>query len=348
MRTLTSRHLFPCALPFVPILYVVCICMACSDSNPRLECSTASIIYGNDDRREVWETRPQWQDLATNFVVAVADKWTVERLTAQQLTVYDLAARDTISVCADERFADQPSLAVCSGVMLAPDLLLTAGHCVDGTDDCGSLVYMTRFANQRDAAWDGVQQGSIRRCRSIARIDSVNDPSGTALDVALVRLDSAFDVPHTWFPIRADAPRVGERVIAMGHPLGLPLKLDEGGKVLSKPHVDDGYVTADVDAFRGSSGGPVFDAAGALLGLVLGGMLDHTYEREGDCLRVKRIGRANGGHAERVAPVAEALAALCRSGSELACEFKRSAAAVAPEQPIGCEVADRSMGSGQP
>ncbi|MFQ5556166.1 MAG: trypsin-like peptidase domain-containing protein [Acidimicrobiales bacterium] len=97
-------------------------------------------------------------------------------------------------------------------------------------------------------------------------------------DVALLRLDRAMrDV--TVLAFGDDLPRVGEEVAAMGHPRGLPLTLTVG-RVTSMngtfdfgepgfPLVIEDLIQTDAVVAPGNSGGPLIDADGDVIGVVV-------------------------------------------------------------------------------
>jgi serine protease Do len=92
-------------------------------------------------------------------------------------------------------------------------------------------------------------------------------------DLALVKVDGAPDVEPA-APGDSDALRVGDWVIAIGNPLGLSHTLTKGivsakgrAELLS---ADQGYfdlIQTDAAINRGSSGGPLFDLQGQVVGL---------------------------------------------------------------------------------
>jgi hypothetical protein len=53
-------------------------------------------------------------------------------------------------LCAEERFGKQSSLADCSGLLLAADVVLTAGHCFDEGDGCDRYRYVLGYSREDD------------------------------------------------------------------------------------------------------------------------------------------------------------------------------------------------------
>lgn len=140
-----------------------------------------------------------------------------------------------------------------SGLVVAPDLVLTADHVIEREDD---LTIQ---------AADG---------RTLAAQFVGRDP---ATDLALLRVADLAIEPA----VAADGPaRVGQIVLAVGRPssggpmasigivsaVGGPLRTGRGG-VLER------YIQTDATPYPGFSGGPLIDARGAVLGLTTTGLV---------------------------------------------------------------------------
>lgn len=149
-----------------------------------------------------------------------------------------------------------------SGFLVAPDLVLTAAHCV--CKSSGQLDYIdnqnTRFVfdfqmiheGQCQETFDGDTVYSIKKVVSFC-FSSLN---GRLLDWALVKLDR---------PVKGRVPLVldfetalskDDAVDMLGHPSGLPMKYTYDAHIQNADHRD--YVEADLDAFGGNSGSCVF------------------------------------------------------------------------------------------
>lgn len=135
-----------------------------------------------------------------------------------------------------------------SGVVIAPGEVLTTAHAVHREDPTVVLA-------------DGrAEQGRI------AGID-------VDLDVAVVRADTGDAPPVAWDPERA-APPLGTPVVALGNPGGRGLRATLGlvsseGRSFRGPRGRRvrGAIEHTAPLPRGSSGGPLVDVDGALLGL---------------------------------------------------------------------------------
>jgi len=86
-----------------------------------------SIINGTDDRVEISQTSPTVQTIA-KAVLGIFPASGVVQNADGTYHINDFPTQP--SLCANERFASEHSKAGCTGFLIAPDLALTAGHCV--------------------------------------------------------------------------------------------------------------------------------------------------------------------------------------------------------------------------
>jgi S1-C subfamily serine protease len=138
-----------------------------------------------------------------------------------------------------------------SGFLVAPRLVATAAHVVAGS----SSIHMRTPGG---AQADGEVVGFDRE-----------------RDLALVRAEGPFSGRPLRF--RSRAPQVGEDVVALGYPLGLPLTATKGSVTGVHRNLDvDGVryrnlFQTDAAINPGNSGGPIIDRRGRVAGMVVVG-----------------------------------------------------------------------------
>ena len=227
------------------------------------------LIYGADDRREVYE-------LSDATLLALADS-TVAILSPSQ--VFDLGdgsfGLDVSSsfgsrygLCSSEPYRDQPSTASCSGFVVGEDLIATAGHCIDSST-CGSKVFVFGFEMLDASTVRSVVPGSdVYTCAQvIGRAESSTD------DWAVVRVDRAIEGHAPLELRRSGSVASGAPLAVAGHPAGIPMKVAGGATVRGNSHPN--YFEANVDTYGGNSGSPVINTlTGAVEGILVRGNTD--------------------------------------------------------------------------
>jgi len=161
-------------------------------------------------------------------------------------------------LCSDEPFFNQPCSAFCSGVLVASDLIATAGHCIDTpamrTPPVTDILFVFGY-RMRDASTPEltINNSDIYKGRKV--IGRIYTPNG--LDWALVKLDRKVS-GHNPIRVRSSA-RIpdAEDVYVIGHPCGLPAKFADGATVRNNSNAD--FFVANLDTYGGNSGSPVFN-----------------------------------------------------------------------------------------
>jgi hypothetical protein len=239
------------------------------------------VVYGADDRLDIYEVEdPAVIEAWESTVAVVSSADLVDEGDTYSLPGTPLSRE--YPLCPTERFLDQPVPAFCSGFLVAPDLVATAGHCVPSRIECGLTAFVFGFrmlGPGRPVL--RFPKSQVYFCRGIAGLREASDD----VDWAVVRLDRA--VPdHTPLPIRrsgkvADA----QSLIIIGHPLGLPAKVAAGARV--RENAEPGFFRSNLDAYVGNSGSAVLDAASLLVeGILVSGEVD--FVETGDCLVTNR------------------------------------------------------------
>lgn len=182
------------------------------------------------------------------------------------------------NVCPSERFANQLAMANCSGFLVGPDLLVTAGHCVvpesSGGDQCEKFAWVFDYTRESK---DELNSDSVYGCKEV--LDHALESSAKK-DYALIRLDRPV-LDRAYLEVRTEGQvATGTDLLMAGHPSGLPTKVADGATVRVNEH--DEYFTTDLDAFGGNSGSAVMDAqTGVVEGILVRGARDYRYSSKG-------------------------------------------------------------------
>lgn len=268
--------------------------------------TSAPVVYGVDGRLEVYEhPSPTLQSAAREAIVMkVRATFLDETDPANVLIDYTRTLGEAKSLCPGERFADQLEPGSCSGTLIDGQHVLTAGHCMDAADDCADFAWLFGFHYVSAGALARLTSDDVYACSSVVAL--FNDDQ---VDYAVVRLDRPV-VGHTPATVRMDPsalPR-GTPVALLGHPNGIPLKIDSGGEV-TWSSAGATWFRSTVDAFSGNSGSGTFTHDGMLAGVLGGGATD--YVDAGGCQVVNVIDPPPTDDGERLTYVGPAIAALC-------------------------------------
>jgi hypothetical protein len=182
---------------------------------------------------------------------------------------------------------------VCSGVMIRPGLMLTNWHC-GGVDPLKSDEYWNEIVIKdmfADISWDG---DDISREYSGVKLVAHSEQ----LDYALIQM-APLDPSDTVLPLPIAEKDVapGDNLILIHHTEGLPKQVSTcqvdhiaiGGETLIKewefPH--------SCDTEKGSSGSPVFNESGKLVGLHHFGFTLNSkcalVDKENKAIKISRI-----------------------------------------------------------
>lgn len=241
-------------------------------------------IYGEDDRQDIFETKNQLlKRLSLSTAAMISDYSVLDDLYNSSLVhVFGKTLEDT-GVCSDEKFAKQKTTAICSGFLVGPDLLVTAGHCIRNMDDCESNFWVFDYGNIiEEKNILKLSKKNIYRC---AEIISHSLDRITRNDYALIRLDRITD--RSPLEVRKSGKIKNRAKLAtIGNPSGLPTKISGNGEV--RKNKNDYFFQTNLDTFHGNSGAPVIDLkTGLVEGILVRGEKDYEIDKVKNCLRPK-------------------------------------------------------------
>jgi hypothetical protein len=296
------------------------------DTKPKEEllgCESQHVIYGVDERTEAVAAGEPWKSRALAATVALIGSDIYDLWLENPEAAHELSAGAELELCEDEPFAQQPSLADCTGIVLSSELVMTAAHCIDAKLGCAEYVFVQNFAEHAEGPWTSFAPNDVHRCAEVLlREEGVNE-AGLLTDIAVIRLLTPLANPAPVITLRAAAPEIDDGLVLVSHPSGLPLKIAGGGKVVDVRSEHQDYFGAELDSFEGSSGGPVFDENGALLGMATAGQEDYVLDATRGCYRSHIAdARAAAGKYERVLYATTVLRTLCARGIQAACNIR--------------------------
>ncbi|MET0385640.1 MAG: trypsin-like peptidase domain-containing protein [Polyangiales bacterium] len=216
--------------------------------------SQQKVIYGSDDRVDVFQlpAGPERDDV--DSVVALFQAGNIIDNGNGTSTLSTTNFGQSYSLCARERFREQPLGAFCSGFLVEEDVIATAGHCVNASN-----VTNVRFVfgfRMRDAAnaETVLPNSEIYRGAELLGRQEVS----TGPDWALVRLDRPVRNHRVARVRRSGRVPDGQALHVIGHPVGLPTKFAGGANVRNNSPA--AFFVANLDTYGGNSGSPVFNS----------------------------------------------------------------------------------------
>jgi len=300
---------------FVPVsaaLALSLLAFGCARTEPRaLESREAAVVYGSDDRRDVYDhPDASMRTLAAESVVTLFTADVLDMSNPQDVQFRGFTLQDRLGLCAGERFADQPTGGSCSGTLIDDNLVLTAGHCVTSDDECRNMRVVFGYYYESQGSLSTVTSEDVFSCVS-RRAWALEDANGLSLDYAIVQLDRSASPRYTPATVNADSRGIveGTSVAVIGSGSGLPLKIDTGGTVRNARASARDFFVTNLDTFGGNSGSGVFDPqTGEVVGILVSG--DTDYVESGGCTVVNECS-SSGCAGENVTYVANAVNDFC-------------------------------------
>lgn len=232
-------------------------------------------LFGVDDRVSITPRSPHYS-LAKSTAIAILSSHYEKRGDGRIRVHADKAT----NLCSSEKFSKELNLSyACSGFLVAPDLLVTAGHCMvntgetSGQRDLHCKAYSWLFDYHLDSSqridYDSLSEDSLYHCKQI--VYAVRDEQAPFRDYALVQLDRKVVGRN---PIKLKPLESTQMVSMIGHPHGLTTKRSAPSSVLRNDLNRQSFITS-LDAFQGNSGSAVFNHRNEAVGILIGGTPSH-------------------------------------------------------------------------
>lgn len=229
-------------------------------------------IYGDDNRRYIKEGTALEQKLGRS-VLAQVPFYKMSTSDNSTITFEANTIRNVLNICAEEKFSDEIMLSNCTAFLIAPDLILTANHCIKEKKDCLKNMWILDY----DKSQSTFSKDKIVYCKEIV-------DSNASSDYALIRLTKSIPDRAPLKLRRAGKLNPAADFFVIGHPLGLPkISADQAvlrGNLLNKTF------TINSDTYSGNSGSPVIDSKTSLVeGILVKGDRDFEMDYVSLCMR---------------------------------------------------------------
>lgn len=235
------------------------------------------VIYGEDNRKDVFESGDSaFVELSKSTAAMISGS----NLKAGRAGEIQISARtlESRGICGKERFSKQISAANCSGFLVAPNVLVTAGHCINSQADCNSYKWVFDFkVDSSEQGTVNVDASDVYSCKKIIT-RSLDQTSKD--DYAVIELDRKTDKRPLTFRKKGKITK-GTDIVVIGHPTGLPTKIADGAKVRS---LSGKFFIANLDTYGGNSGSAVFNVkTSEVEGILVRGETDYVYDSALGC-----------------------------------------------------------------
>jgi V8-like Glu-specific endopeptidase len=240
------------------------ILLGCQNQEARQihgDSSHHGVIYGKDSRDEASLLNQPYLETLRRSSVALVDAKNIFEKSATEIELQSNTLGADYNLCLGERFYDQRDAAFCSGVLIGPNLVLTAGHCFEKDSDCETTRFVFNFEYSKDSTKNYViNKDDVFSCKKIRAISRPTDEErGTKsepLDFAIVELDRNAHAPVAAINLQKELTK-GDPLVAIGYPAGIPKKFSLGN--VFKDVSDSNYFVSSLDVYGGNSGSPVFN-----------------------------------------------------------------------------------------
>ncbi|MBS1984430.1 MAG: trypsin-like peptidase domain-containing protein [Bdellovibrionales bacterium] len=242
---------------------------------------TPKMIYGEDNRVDLYTVKDAAIRSAADSTVLLVHVTDFDKGSGYKLKTKNFGQE--MQLCSQERFADQPTVGFCSGFLVGPDLMVTAGHCIDDST-CEDTRFVFGFHMQSETKpTTNVANDDVYACKRVVQrqMGAIN-PGDPELDFAVVQLDRPV-ANHSPLKIRRQGRLgVGTDLTVIGHPMALPTKIAAGASV--RDTNTPGYFVANLDTYGGNSGSAVFNGKTLEVeGILVRGDTDFVFDSQRGC-----------------------------------------------------------------
>ncbi|OFZ19934.1 MAG: hypothetical protein A2Z20_07780 [Bdellovibrionales bacterium RBG_16_40_8] len=256
------------------------------DKKVNLKDYIPKVIYGEDDRIDLYqEQNIALLNMADSTVALISAFDLQQKGNVTNITTIPYANSYSLPLCQNERFREQEIAPFCSGFLVAPNVIVTAGHCVQTQGSTNSDCSTTRFVFGFNIATAGyrptsVPSSEVYKCKQIIKQVIVSNGA----DFSVVELDRDVTNHSPLRLRRSGTAQINDELVVIGHPSGLPTKIAGGAKVRE---LFTDFISASLDTYGGNSGSAVFNSlTGEVEGILVRG--EEDFVSNGTCMSSKK------------------------------------------------------------
>lgn len=251
--------------------------------NPR---DTTRGVFGTDSRRDIKDV--DGIDDFSRATGVIINKNMYKNNKLQCATLRTVLSRHLGVDKFDEnvKFLNQPACGNCTGFLIAPDLFVTAGHCIETIEDAKNqlIVFGYKFNPDNPNATD-VKPEDVYTVKEV--VAAYFQDISTGIDYSILRLNRPSDRRPYRFRTGGNVS-LFSNVYMIGSPSGLPLKFADDAYVVDNSNIN--WFKNNVDGFGGNSGGPVFNVNGFVEGIhargaIQDGNMDYYVDKDCECIK---------------------------------------------------------------
>lgn len=245
--------------------------------------SEVNLIYGEDNRIDPQNSSSQMHKELTRSTAAMIKLDHIQSLNSREVIFKGEYDSEYLNLCSHERFFYQPKAAHCSGFLIAPNKIVTAGHCMDERGALRKSAWVFDYNADSETQEEVIVQKkniyTMKRLLSHRNHDTFGD-------FAVIELDRNVE-DRAFLKYRTQGkPNLGDDVFVIGYPNGLPAKIADGAQIKD---LGPFYFEANLDTYHGNSGSPVFNATtGVVEGILTRGRVDQV-KADGETCEVSNV-----------------------------------------------------------
>lgn len=262
-------------------------------------------IYGKDNRKNIYEINTNKALMNNvNTVVCMVLKSQLQNNNNGTFTLKNTGIySDVYGLCSEERFASEPTSAICSGFAISGKFIATAGHCLNSSN-FKDYYFVFGFQMKDKDNWESnIPVSDI--FEPIKIIDRVENKIVDYAIVEVKNISNDSEIPLFRIAKLRTSGKIADKqtLHVIGHPCGLPLKITPEGMVFS--NTNSNYFVTNLDTYGGNSGSPVFNSETyEVEGILVRGDKDFEFIRTSACYQSKlcpqTIGKCFGEDVVRV------------------------------------------------